>query len=107
LFVVRLCSALVSVFEIVTVALGTAAPVGSVIVPRMVPSWANAGVANRTRRKRVKTRRNPGILRARPPTERPELPAHVGERVFISCLRFALGRYDFLQGETPAVNANA
>src|SRR5579864_3372251 len=70
----------VSVLVTVMETLGTAAPVGSVTVPTMVASWANAEVANRARKKQERRGRKRG---KRPLLTRCQLPTGVGERDFI------------------------
>src|SRR5579863_955451 len=76
----------VSLLVMVRAALGTAAPVGSVTVPTMVASCANAGVAKTTR---IRTNRvsRARAYRLRPSPQRPILPANLGERDFIAILQ--------------------
>src|ERR1700728_879910 len=71
----------VSELVIVMLALATVAPVGSVTVPTMVASWANADVANAAKKKRMnRVARRATLLRL---TATPKVSAYAGERDFI------------------------
>src|SRR5215467_14318098 len=69
----------VSVLVIEMLALATAAPVGSVMVPTMVASCASADAANRS----MKARARNGSSRRKRLRTKHQLPAFVGEREFI------------------------
>jgi hypothetical protein len=68
----------VSVLVTVTVTLGIAAPEGSLIVPKMVASWASAGMANQLSRK-TKTQMAKRPILLLPWTGKPRLPTYVGD----------------------------